>query len=226
MQGVGEAIVVRDPDGQILYANDNAARVLGFNSVAELLATPISQIVPRLDFYTERGEPLPAARLPSSQALQGVELPPTIVRYHPSLTGEERWAEIKAIPVRDDHGLVQCAASVEITERIQADQELQRYAERLQWLSRQLIEAQEAERRRIARDLHDQVGQSLTAIKIDLQVAQQQSHPRCSGRHVRGSTNGYRSGRIPVPTCCFRGTSQQKHRDGRAHNPAGARVLP
>jgi signal transduction histidine kinase len=66
-------------------------------------------------------------------------------------------------------------ASVEITERVQAQEELQRYADRLQTLSRQLIEAQELERRRISRDLHDQVGQSLTAIKIDLQIAQHQA---------------------------------------------------
>lgn len=36
-------------------------------------------------------------------------------------------------------------------------------------LSQRLIEAQEAERRRIARELHDDVGQVLTAIKMNLQ---------------------------------------------------------
>jgi PAS domain S-box-containing protein len=38
----------------------------------------------------------------------------------------------------------------------------------LQMFSRQLIEAQEDERRRIARELHDQIGQILTAIKMNL----------------------------------------------------------
>jgi signal transduction histidine kinase len=44
--------------------------------------------------------------------------------------------------------------------------------ERLQALSRQLITAQEAERRHISRELHDQIGQTLTAVKINLQSLQ------------------------------------------------------
>ncbi|HEY6215879.1 MAG TPA: PAS domain S-box protein [Pyrinomonadaceae bacterium] len=43
----------------------------------------------------------------------------------------------------------------------------------LQIFSRQLIEAQEDERRRIARELHDQIGQILTAIKMNLYSVQQ-----------------------------------------------------
>ena len=42
----------------------------------------------------------------------------------------------------------------------------------LQRLSAQLIKAQEEERRSIARELHDEVGQVLTAIKVELAVAQ------------------------------------------------------
>lgn len=43
----------------------------------------------------------------------------------------------------------------------------------LQMFSRQLIEAQEDERRRISRELHDQIGQILTAIKLNLHSAPQ-----------------------------------------------------
>jgi signal transduction histidine kinase len=42
----------------------------------------------------------------------------------------------------------------------------------LQRLSRSLLEAQESERRAVARELHDELGQSLQAIKINLQTAQ------------------------------------------------------
>jgi PAS domain S-box-containing protein len=41
-----------------------------------------------------------------------------------------------------------------------------------QMFSRQLIEAQEDERRRIGRDLHDLVGQALTAVKMNLHIVQ------------------------------------------------------
>ncbi|MBK6429653.1 histidine kinase [Candidatus Amarolinea dominans] len=50
--------------------------------------------------------------------------------------------------------------------------ELQRERERLQGLSRRLLATQETERRHLARELHDEVGQILTIIKINLQTMQ------------------------------------------------------
>jgi signal transduction histidine kinase len=44
--------------------------------------------------------------------------------------------------------------------------------EQLQALSQRLMEAQEAERRYIAQELHDEIGQALTAVKINLQSIQ------------------------------------------------------
>jgi signal transduction histidine kinase len=53
--------------------------------------------------------------------------------------------------------------------------------ERLQILSRQLLYAQETERRRIARELHDEIGQVLTAVKINLQTLQRTAAPAGHG---------------------------------------------
>lgn len=44
--------------------------------------------------------------------------------------------------------------------------------DRLQTLSRRLVEMQEAERRYIARELHDEVGQGLTGLKLTLDICQ------------------------------------------------------
>jgi len=62
---------------------------------------------------------------------------------------------------------------VQSTARDITEQKLAQDA--LQMFSRQLIEAQEDERRRIARELHDQIGQVLTAVKINLHTVQQAS---------------------------------------------------
>src|SRR5205085_1745807 len=48
---------------------------------------------------------------------------------------------------------------------------------RLRTLSTQLITAQEDERRRLSRDLHDELGQVVTAVTLDLQRAAQAGDP-------------------------------------------------
>lgn len=54
----------------------------------------------------------------------------------------------------------------------QVQRQAQQQAQDLQVLSQRMLGAQEAERARIARELHDELGQLLTAIKINLQTAQ------------------------------------------------------
>lgn len=61
----------------------------------------------------------------------------------------------------------------DITKRKQAEEKLEESRQRLQVLSRRLVEAQEAERRRIALELHDEIGQALTAAEMSLQAALQ-----------------------------------------------------
>lgn len=57
------------------------------------------------------------------------------------------------------------------------DEELRNNARQMRALSRRVLEVQEAERRRLAHELHDELGQSLTAIKINLQA-----HERFKGQ--------------------------------------------
>ncbi len=57
----------------------------------------------------------------------------------------------------------------DITERKRAEQALKRSQRELRGLSKAANEALEAERRRTARELHDELGQSLTALKMDLE---------------------------------------------------------
>ncbi|HME01088.1 MAG TPA: PAS domain S-box protein [Terriglobia bacterium] len=56
----------------------------------------------------------------------------------------------------------------DITERKRAEEERQRSLEQLRALAARLEIVREEERKRVAREIHDQLGQALTAIKIDL----------------------------------------------------------
>ena len=63
---------------------------------------------------------------------------------------------------RDGHPVGVQGIARDITERKRAQQTLQDY-------SRRLLEVQEAERQNLSRELHDEIGQSLTAIRINLE---------------------------------------------------------
>ena len=56
-----------------------------------------------------------------------------------------------------------------ITERKKAEEELRVSQEELRHLSAQLLEAQERERKRVARELHDGLGQTLSAMKFRIE---------------------------------------------------------
>ena len=62
--------------------------------------------------------------------------------------------------------------AIDITERLRAAGELKAANVRLQTLSNRVIEVQETERRQLARELHDEIGQCLTALKINLEGLQ------------------------------------------------------
>jgi PAS domain S-box-containing protein len=75
----------------------------------------------------------------------------------------------------DEHGgfkQTHCILT-DITERKRAEEALRESRARLAHLSHSLVEAQEEERRRIARELHDEVGQSLTVLTISLDSVSQ-----------------------------------------------------
>jgi two-component system sensor histidine kinase UhpB len=81
-----------------------------------------------------------------------------------------RWVHTVTHPARRDHRTVIPGTIMDITQRKLADEELKHSAEQLQALSRRLVDIQEFERRRFSRELHDLVGQNLTALSINLDI--------------------------------------------------------
>ena len=65
--------------------------------------------------------------------------------------------------------VIQCNIR-DITKRKQAEGRLKESRQRLQTLSRRLVKVQETERRHLARELHDEIGQGLTAAEMNLQA--------------------------------------------------------
>jgi PAS domain S-box-containing protein len=84
--------------------------------------------------------------------------------------GSELWALVSGNPLLDEQGQFAGALALitDITERKHSERVLQRYADALRTLSRRLLDVQEVERRALARELHDEVGQNLTTLKLAL----------------------------------------------------------
>jgi PAS domain S-box-containing protein len=99
---------------------------------------------------------------------QGFKVEYRIVRPDGSI----RWISDRGFPVKDEFGKVYRIAGIaeDITERKHAEEVLRQSAAELRAMSQQLVELQESERRNLSRELHDRVGQNLTALRINLAI--------------------------------------------------------
>jgi signal transduction histidine kinase len=127
-----------------------------------------------------RGAPVPSSDIVESRsAAKDVRTPPKELDdlcrsaqfgYHP--TGNS------FSPLRQAAGASISSASLrDMTKEKWAEQELQRYAEGLRTVSRRLVEVEATERRWLANELHNLVGQKLTALNIHLNIVKNESAP-------------------------------------------------
>ena len=88
----------------------------------------------------------------------------------PDASGMPRWFETIKSPIRDKAGHIigTVGISRDISERKAAESELIKSRAQLRELSNYLQSVREAERSRISRELHDELGQTLTALKMEL----------------------------------------------------------
>jgi PAS domain S-box-containing protein len=95
--------------------------------------------------------------------------------------GQYRWLLARSVPLRDEAGKIVnwYGTATDIDDSKRAEASLRQSADELQAVSRRLVELQETERRDLARELHDRLGQNLTALSINLAVlkAELSSHP-------------------------------------------------
>jgi PAS domain S-box-containing protein len=124
--GIADGVTAQGPSGSLVYANEAAARMLGYYSVATLVETPLREVVERFEFEDEFGRPLPVENLPGRRALRGEKGAEQTVRFRAVETGEERWLVVYATPILDAAGGVRLAVNIfrDITERKQAEEEI------------------------------------------------------------------------------------------------------
>ncbi|MEA2190814.1 MAG: hypothetical protein QOI73_935 [Solirubrobacteraceae bacterium] len=109
---LAEAVTVQHAGGGLIYANDAAARMLGYGSPQELLATPVEELVGRFDTTYEDGSPLRMEDLPGRRVLAGEDPEPLVTHTVDRETGDEGWRVTKASGVRDRDANVKLVVNV------------------------------------------------------------------------------------------------------------------
>jgi PAS domain S-box-containing protein len=86
--------------------------------------------------------------------------------------GEILWIQDRGHIVCDEAGEIEYLSGVffDITDRKHTDEALRESEKELRFLSSELLEAQEKERARLARELHDGIGQALSTIKVRVET--------------------------------------------------------
>jgi PAS domain S-box-containing protein len=123
LRGVADAVTAQAPDGRLLFANEAAVELLGYESSEALLAAPIAEILNRFEIFDESGHPFPVDRLPGRRALAEGVGGEVVLRFRVRATGEERWSAVKATPIMDATGAVGMAINVieDITDHKRAE---------------------------------------------------------------------------------------------------------
>lgn len=107
-------------------------------------------------------------------------------------TFRDRTYLVRALPLPESSLALGMALVLDVTQREAARREMVKSREQLERLSRLLLTAQEDERKRVAREVHDELGQALTAVKIGLAHTMQRVQRRNSlesERRVHGAAD-------------------------------------
>jgi GAF domain-containing protein len=106
MESVAEAVIVHDGAGNLVYANEAASELVGFEQLQDLVSAKPGPRDPRFEIRDEGGGPLDPAELPRRRILRGQDPAPKVFRLHDSETGRESWRLEKSTAIRGSSGEV------------------------------------------------------------------------------------------------------------------------
>jgi two-component system sensor histidine kinase UhpB len=160
VESSGDAIVGEQLDGTILTWNSGAERLFGYRA-AEVKGRPMKLLLPpdRLEEETRLLE-----QIQRGERIDHFET----VRVRKD--GRRLNVSVSVSPIRDGDGRIAGLSKIarDITEQKLAEHGLRNSREQLRSLAAHLQSVREEERKRIAREIHDELGQSLTGFKMDL----------------------------------------------------------
>ena len=160
VEAAPSALVVANEEGRILLVNSRAESLFGYQR-HELLGRSMESLVPRslVQQPDDAGDELFADR--QGPPLESGNL------YAIRKDGARVPVEVGLSPIATEEGTWMLSSIVDITQRQRADLALQESRRELRALAGRLMNVQEEERRRISRQLHDDLSQKLALLAFD-----------------------------------------------------------
>jgi len=168
-ESVQDMIFSLDKEGRILFANRRARAVSGY-ALQELLGRNC------LEFLSEDSRE--ATQVKFQEALprnmrQGLELETELL----TRKGKRRIMEVQLVQVFNSSKRLQFyGVARDVTQRKEAERKLLEYQQQLRSLASELSLTEARERKRIAADLHDRIGQALALTRIKLGTLKADTH--------------------------------------------------
>jgi len=148
-----------DKNGIIIECNETEAKMLGYKK-EEIIGKPITY------FMTEESKKAQAEFFPNIEKYSFIQVERDFIRKD----GSVFTASLNVYVEVDEKGNFVKTKTIgrDITYRKQIEEELRKSREALRKLSVYLQNIRENERKEIAKEIHDELGQSLTALKLSL----------------------------------------------------------
>jgi PAS domain S-box-containing protein len=156
-QTAGDAIITIDSLGKIVFWNPAAERIFGY-SADEAVGRVLTFIMPGR-FRNAHIKGLEQALSTGQSGIIGK----TVERVGQRKNGAEFPVELSLASWKTQEGVFFTGIVRDVTRRKRADEEIRH-------LSRQLISVIEEERKKLARDLHDEFGRALTTLHFDIEA--------------------------------------------------------
>jgi len=160
LDSASQAVITAKEDGQIVMVNGNTEKMFGYTR-QELIGQPVELLIPhngrgkssRNGFSAiAAGRPVAGASTLEARRKDGTAFP----------------AEMSLSAITANGEKLTVAFVSDITQRVQMEKSAQAHAEQIQALAARLLTVQEEERRRVSRELHDQICQQLASLAIDI----------------------------------------------------------
>jgi PAS domain S-box-containing protein len=198
LSSIGDAVISTDTESRITFLNPVAEAMTGWKS-DEAIGQPLENVFHIINEQTRKPAPNPVAKVLREGTVVGLANHTALI----ARDGNETAIADSAAPIRDGTGKISGVVMVfhEVTEQRRAEAalreshqllsqahdelekrvhertaELKNANENLRDLSTRLLKLQDEERRRLARELHDSVGQILAALSMNIGVLRAQSH--------------------------------------------------